>query len=129
MSTGPGDMYSLLYHLTIVLHFLFIIFVVLGGLLVIRYHSFAFFHLPAAIWGAWIEFSGGICPLTPWENRFRMLAGESTYRGDFIVHYLSYIIYPERITTEIQYLLGTFVVIVNLAFYGIAIHRHIKKPT
>ncbi|MBL8424926.1 MAG: DUF2784 domain-containing protein, partial [Candidatus Accumulibacter phosphatis] len=72
----------------VVLHCLFIAFVVLGGVLALRWPRLAWVHLPAACWGAAIELSGWICPLTPLENRFRQAAGEAGYAGSFIDHYL-----------------------------------------
>ncbi len=78
----------------VVLHFLFIAFVVLGGVLALRWPRLAWVHLPAACWGATIELSGWICPLTPIENRFRQAAGEAGYAGSFIGHYLLPVLYP-----------------------------------
>lgn len=110
----------------VVIHFLFIIFVICGGLLVIRWRKMAIVHLPAAIWGAAVEIFGWICPLTPLENRFRDLAGETAYSGDFIGRYLLPVIYPENLTAEIQYILGGVVIIVNVMIYFIVVRRHRK---
>jgi hypothetical protein len=113
--------YNLLVDAIVVAHFLFIAFVVCGGLLVIRRPRIAFVHLPAAIWGAAVEIFAWVCPLTPLENHFRNLAGFDSYRGDFIARYLLPIIYPEHLTTIIQYILGGLVIFVNMIFYSIAI--------
>ena len=118
-------MYSLLADAVIVIHFLFIAFVVAGGLLVLYRPKVAFLHLPAAFWGAFIEFSGWICPLTPLENHLRQLGGESAYSGDFVVRYLIPVIYPAGLTGQIQNILGAFVVAINLVFYFFAIRRHL----
>ena len=80
--------------LLILLHFGFIFFVVFGCLLVWRWSWLIWLHLPAVAWAILIEFSGGICPLTPWENHFRRLAGQQGYPGSFVEHYLLPIIYP-----------------------------------
>ena len=101
----------------LVLHFAFIAFVVLGGLLVLRWPRLAWLHLPAAAWGAGIAFIGGICPLTPLENRLRMLGGESAYGGGFIEQYLTALIYPAGLTRGVQAALGALVVVVNLWVY------------
>lgn len=106
-----------------VLHFLFIVFVVVGGVLALRWPRLAWVHLPAACWGATIELSGWICPLTPIENRFRQAAGEAGYAGSFIDHYLLPILYPAGLTREIQYGLAAVVIVVNLAVYGRLLRR------
>jgi hypothetical protein len=120
-------MYNVLADTIVVIHFLFIVFVLFGGCLVIFRPWTAILHLPAAIWGAFVELSGWICPLTPLENRLRDLAGEHSYTGDFIVQYLMPVIYPEKLTTSIQQFLGMAVIFINLIFYYIAIKRHTKK--
>ena len=117
-------MYNILADAVIAAHFLFIVFVVCGGLLVIRWPQIAFLHLPAAIWGALVEIFNWICPLTPLENHFRHLAGYSLYNGDFIVRYLIPIIYPENLTINIQQFLGGMVIFINIIFYSLAIRRH-----
>lgn len=117
-------MYNILADAIVVAHFLFIAFVVFGGLLVIRWPRIAFVHLPSAIWGAAVEIFGWICPLTPLENHFRYLAGDASYSGDFIARYLLPIIYPENLTIAIQQVLGVLVIIINIIFYIIALRRH-----
>ncbi|WP_434735600.1 DUF2784 domain-containing protein [Candidatus Accumulibacter propinquus] len=107
----------------VVLHLLFIGFVVVGGVFVLRWPGLALVHLPAACWGAAIELSGGICPLTPLENQFRQDAGAAGYPGSFIEHYLLPIIYPAGLTRDIQYGLAAVVIVVNVAVYGHLLHR------
>lgn len=107
----------------VVLHGLFIVFAALGGLLSIRDPRAAALHLPAAAWAAWIELSGGICPLTPVENRLRELAGESSYAGGFIEHYLLPVIYPPGLTPSIQWMLAVAVVLINVGIYTWVIRR------
>lgn len=115
--------YRILADLVVVLHLLFIVFVVMGGLLALRRPWLALLHLPAAGWGAYIEFTGSYCPLTPLENHFSRLAGDQGYAGGFIEHYLLPIIYPSGLTSDIQLLLGLFVVAVNLAVYALVVRR------
>lgn len=98
-------------------HLAFIVFALLGGLLVAWRPWLAWLHLPAALWGVWIETSGGICPLTPWENHLRRLAGESGYPGGFVEHYLIPLIYPIGLTPAIQAWLAIVVIAVNLTIY------------
>lgn len=116
-------MYGLLADGVLVLHLLFIVFVVAGGLLVLRWPRLALAHVPAVVWGVWIELSGNDCPLTGIENSLRLKAGESGYSGGFIEHYLMPVIYPQGLTRELQYLLAAGVVIINLAIYGWLIYR------
>lgn len=117
-------LYRILTDLVIFLHLLFIVFVVAGGLLVLRQAWIALLHLPTVLWAAYIEFTGHICPLTPLENHFRRVAGGDGYSGGFIEHYLLPIIYPVGLTYEIQISLGLFVVVVNLMLYSFFLYRH-----
>ena len=110
--------YRIAADLLVLFHFAFILFVVLGGFLVFYRHLFAWLHLPAVIWGVLIEFSGWICPLTPWEQSLRIKAGQSGYSGGFVEHYLVSLIYPEALTPEIQFVLGMLVLILNVGVYA-----------
>ncbi|CAG9174165.1 hypothetical protein LMG23992_02651 [Cupriavidus laharis] len=105
--------------LVVVVHFLFIAFVVGGALLLFRWPRVAWVHLPAAAWGVFVEWSGRVCPLTPLENALRRAAGEAGYGGGFVERYLLPVIYPVGLTTEIQIWLGVFVVVVNVVIYAI----------
>lgn len=116
-------MYSLAADAVLVLHLGFVVFVGLGGLLALRWPRVAWLHIPAAIWGAAIEFGGWICPLTPIENDLRLRAGESPYTGDFVARYLLPVIYPEGLTRDAQIVLGLGVVLLNAAIYFIVLRR------
>jgi hypothetical protein len=113
--------------LVLVLHLAFIAFVIVGGLLVLRYRWFVFVHIPAALWGAFVEISGRICPLTIWENSFRRSAGESGYADSFIEHYLLPIIYPAGLTRSVQLWLAGIVIVANVVIYAWLLYRW-KKP-
>jgi uncharacterized protein DUF2784 len=113
--------------LVVGVHFLFVLFVVLGGLLVLRWPRLAYLHVPAAVWGGWIEFTGRICPLTPLENSLRRSAGEAGYQGGFIEHYILPVLYPSALTRDIQILLGAIVVGLNLAIYTYLLRRKSRK--
>ena len=106
----------------VALHFAFVAFALLGGLLAWRRLRYALVHLPALAWAAWSEFSGNLCPLTPLENRLRRSAGEAGYAGGFVEHYLLPILYPAGLTPAIQVWLGAFLVALNLAIYAVALH-------
>lgn len=107
----------------LLLHGLFILFAVLGGLLVWRWPRLAWLHLPAAAWAAWVAAAGWICPLTPLENVLRRSAGEAGYSGGFIAHYLLGLIYPEGLTRSVQVALGIGVVLLNGILYALRIAR------
>ena len=110
--------YRLLADGVLLLHLLFILFVVLGGLLLLRWPKLVWLHLPTALWGAAIEFAGWICPLTPLENALRHAAGDAGYGGGFIEHYLVPTVYPAHLTSNIQVSLGVAVVLINLLIYA-----------
>ena len=107
----------------VLLHLAFILFVVLGGLIVFRWPRFMWLHIPAAAWGAFIELTGRVCPLTPLENRLRIAAGETGYSGGFIEEYLIPVVYPGGLTRWVQISLGVGVVVINLVFYGLLVAR------
>ncbi len=119
--------YLVLADTVLILHFTFILFVILGAVLVLRWNRLAWIHIPCAVWGAWIEFQGSICPLTPLENRFRRLGGEAGYSGGFIEHYLVPLIYPSGLTRRTQIQLGLVVVAINVAVYGLIYWRRQRR--
>ena len=113
----------LLADAVLVLHGLFILFAIGGGLLVWRWPRLAWLHLPAVAWAAWVAWFGWECPLTPLENALRRAAGQAGYSGGFIDHYLLGVIYPKGLTRGAQIASGTFVALLNLAVYGLLIRR------
>jgi len=98
-------------------HFAFVLFVVVGGVLALRWRRVIWVHLPCAVWGALIEFTGCICPLTPLESWLRQRAGRSGYTGGFIEHYLIPVLYPVGLTRPIQIGIGVAVIVINVAIY------------
>jgi hypothetical protein len=110
-------MYPLLADLVLIIHLTFVVFVLCGGLLVLKWRWIAWLHLPAAIWGVVVEFTGWICPLTPLENWLRVQGGEAGYEDDFTTRYLLPILYPVDLIRDIQLLLGTVVIAVNAGMY------------
>jgi hypothetical protein len=99
------------------LHAAFIVFVVLGGLAVLRWPKLAWIHLPAAVWGVLIEFAGWYCPLTRVENSLLRRAGGAGYDGGFVAHYLFAVIYPSGLTRGMEVAIGVLVLAVNLGVY------------
>jgi hypothetical protein len=111
-------LYSVAADLLVFIHLAFVAFVGLGGLLVLKWRWLGVLHLPAVIWGALIEFQGWLCPLTPWEQQLRLMAGQASYTGSFIQHYFQPLLYPSLLTRDIQLLLGSGVIVINIAIYG-----------
>lgn len=119
--------YRLLADALVVIHGAFVLFVVLGGFLALWKTRLAWVHIPAALWGAYVEFAGKICPLTPLENHFRHLAGERGYAEGFIEHYLIPLMYPEGLTRDIQLMLGLVVLAINLIAYGLVLRKQFRS--
>lgn len=103
--------------LTLLLHFSFILFAIFGALLILKFKKIIYFHIPAVAWGAYIELSHSICPLTHLENYFLKKAGKDQYSIDFIENYVFKIIYPPVLNYEIQTYLGVILIFVNLVIY------------
>ena len=114
---------STLADLVLLVHLAFVLFVVLGGLLVLRWPRVAWVHVPVALYGAAIEFIGFVCPLTPLEVWLRRRGGEAGYAGGFIEHYITAALYPTGLTREIQLALGTGVLVLNAAVYAVVVRR------
>jgi hypothetical protein len=110
--------------LVVALHFAFVVFVALGGLLALRWPRVAWLHIPAVLWGALIEFSGWICPLTPLENYLRRQQGQAEYEGDFIARYFLRVLYPDGLTRNDQLMLGGLALGINLAIYAFILLKH-----
>jgi hypothetical protein len=104
--------------LVLVAHLAFVLFVVLGGFVALRWRHVARVHVLVALYGAAIEFLGFTCPLTPLENWLRRRGGQAGYSGGFIDHYVTATIYPHGLTREIQLVLGVAVLAINAAVYA-----------
>ena len=115
--------YRLLADLVFLAHLAFVVFVVLGGIAVWWRPKLAWLHVPAFAWGALIEFAGWICPLTPWEQSLRRLAGEKGYAGGFVEHYLFPVLYPDGLTRDVQIALGVLVLVINTVAYALILRR------
>jgi hypothetical protein len=117
--------YQILADLVVIVHLLFIIFALFGGLLLFLRGYLVFIHVPAAIWAALISFKGWICPLTPLENVLRSAAGAEGYTGGFVAHYLIPLIYPVSLTLKIQIIFGIFVVLINIGIYAFVYYKRL----
>lgn len=116
-------LHRLLADLVLVVHLLFIAFVVAGGFAAVRWPRLAWAHVPCFLWGALIEFADWICPLTPLEVRLRIASGQAGYSGGFIERYLLPIIYPGALNREIQIWLGLSVLALNAVAYAWLLRR------
>jgi hypothetical protein len=119
-------LYRVFADLVIVVHLAFVLFAVLGGLLVLRWKRCAWLHVPAVLWAALIEFAGWVCPLTPLENWLRVRGGAIVYRSSFVEHYILPLLYPAVLTRRLQIVLGLFVLGINLGIYGWVLYRVLK---
>ena len=115
--------YRLLADTVVVVHLGFVLFAVFGALLAFRWPKIIWLHLPALVWAAYIEFSGRICPLTPLENWLRRQGGDTGYTSSFIEQYLLPILYPANLTANTQIILGSLLVLLNVALYGLLLRR------
>jgi hypothetical protein len=111
----------------LLLHLGFIFFALAGGALALWWRWVPFVHIPAAVWGVYVELTARICPLTYLENYLRIKAGQSGYTDSFIEHYLLDLIYPPGLTSEIQFLLAAFVLVINMAIYSWLFYRWRKR--
>jgi hypothetical protein len=121
-------MVAVMAGVVVAVHIAFTAFAVAGGVLVRRWPRTAWIHLPAVVWAAYIELSGGICPLTPLENTLRARAGLESYEGDFVARYVFPVLYPQGLTREVQWLLGCGVLAVNAAVYTWAWRAQSARP-
>jgi hypothetical protein len=112
----------------LVSHLAFVLFVVFGALLLLRWPRLAWLQIPAVVWAAFIEFSGTICPLTPLEVALRQRAGQAGYGGGFVDHYVVSLLYPEGLTQNMQAMLGAVVIAINAAIYIVAFRRWRTSP-
>lgn len=117
----------LVFELVVLVHFGFIVWVVAGGFLVVRWWWLALLHLPAVSWAVLLEWNGWICPLTPLENALRSKRGMSVYDAGFVENYIVPVIYPDELTRAMQMAMAAGLVLVNVIAYGVAIHKHLLK--
>jgi hypothetical protein len=120
-------MFRFLADITVILHLAFVLFVVFGGLLVVRWPRLAWVHLPAVAWGACVEFTGWVCPLTPLENWFREQSGDLVYSSNFIERYLVPALYPSSLSREFQWVLGGLVLLINAAVYFLVLGGRVRR--
>jgi len=119
-------MYELAANLTLIVHFAFILFVIFGALLFFITKKIIFIHIPAFVWGSYIELTNSICPLTYLENWFLNKANLTTYSEGFIQNYIVQIVYPVNLTKDLQIYLGITLIVINIIIYAF-IYKVMKK--
>jgi len=119
--------YGIFTDIVVLIHLAFVIFAVLGGILFAWWRWIIWLHLPAFLWAFWIEFTGGICPLTPLENWLRIKGGQGGYEGDFVATYLLPVLYPAGLTRNAQLFLAMMVIVINVAIYGSILYKRSRK--
>lgn len=117
------SIYAFLADAVVVLHLAFVVFACLGGVLVFRFPWIKWLHIPAFLWAGYIEITGGICPLTPLENRLRFLSMEPMYANSFIERYVWNLLYPAELSHGLQITLGVGLIVINLAVYAVVLTR------
>ncbi|CAB1061528.1 putative membrane protein [Olavius sp. associated proteobacterium Delta 1] len=121
--------YGIFADIVVLIHLAFVIFAVLGAVLAIWWRWTIWLHLPAFLWAVWIEYTGGICPLTPLENWLRIKGGQGAYAGDFVATYLLPVLYPAGLTRNVQFILAMMVIVINVVIYGSIIYKRSWKKT
>jgi len=119
--------YALLADGVLLLHLAFVLFVIFGGLLSLCSPRWALVHVPIFVWGAMVNLMHWVCPLTPWENELRALAGEEGYAGGFIAHYVGSVVYPQIPSEQLGLLLGLAALIWNLLVYALVIALRYRR--
>jgi hypothetical protein len=122
-------LYRVFADLIVLVHLAFVLFAVLGGLLVLRWKRCAWLHVPTVLWAALIEFAGWVCPLTPLENWLRERGGVTAYQSGFVEHYILPLLYPAVLTRRLQIVLGLFVLGINVGIYGWVLYRALKAKS
>jgi hypothetical protein len=109
------------------LHFIFVLFSVLGGFLLLRKRWIAWFHVPSVLWSSFVNLFSHVCPLTPLENRFRRLAGQDGFEGGFIEHYITPLVYPGGMPRRMELIAGYSVLFWNALVYALVVTLRLRR--
>ncbi len=109
---------GLLADAVLLFHFLFILFAVFGGILVLYRKKVIWFHVPVVLWSSVVNLASLTCPLTPIENFFRAAAGQAGYHGGFVEHYIAPVVYPAGMPRELELVAGVSIIAWNVAVYA-----------
>ena len=122
----------LLADAVLVVHAVFIVFAIFGGLSTNRNGQWVkpalILHLACAAWASTVVIMGWTCPLTPLEQQLRSAAGQQGFSSSFIEQYLLAVIYPDGLTRGVQVLLGVGVVVINTLVYGVLMLKSSRSP-
>lgn len=104
-------------------HVSYVVFVMLGSLLVLRWPALLGVHLLAVVWaGATMIFDLG-CPLTPWEKTFWKRGGREPYEEGFLQHHVLRTRFDPASSRRNHILLGAFVLTLNAIVYLVVLRR------
>jgi hypothetical protein len=118
--------YRLLADIVVVVHFAFVVFVVVGGLLALRWPKVLWAHVPAVIYSVWIVTFSITCPLTPLERDLRARGGEEAYSESFIERYVEGVLYPGDMLRQAQ---AVAAVIVIGSWITLAVRRRRRQAS
>lgn len=112
-----SNFYSAMAVCVLLLHALFIVWVVFGAFVTRSRPVLRWMHIASLVWGIFTELLPWPCPLTVLENWLEAKAGVQPYQGGFLLHYLDKLVYPD-ISATVLTLGGVLVCVLNLALYG-----------
>jgi len=112
-----ANIYIALSVAVLLLHILFILWVIFGALVTRNRPVLRALHVASLIWGILTELTAWPCPVTLLENWLEARAGVEPYQGGFLLHYLDRLVYPD-ISITVLVTVGMLVCMVNLALYG-----------
>jgi|SRR5215472_6469042 len=112
-----SNIYSALAISVLILHALFILWVIFGALLTKSRPILRWLHISCLVWGILTELLPWPCPLTVLESWLEGSAGVEPEQGGFLLHYLDKLVYPNISPTTLTDA-AVIVCALNLAFYG-----------
>src|SRR5713226_10032008 len=110
-------LFEVLAELVLLIHLLWILWVILGWIVTRNRPSLRWFHIGSLLWGILIEVGPWPCPLTIAEQWLQRRAGSAEYQGSFLMHYLEAVIYPD-VSPELLTWAGSGVCLVILGIHG-----------
>lgn len=114
---AASSLYSALAIFVLLLHAMFILWVVFGALLTRSRPVLRWLHIASLVWGILTELLPWPCPLTSLENWAEGKARVEPYHGGFLLHYLDKLVYPD-ISVTVLTAAGVLICALNLAFHG-----------
>ena len=112
----PG-FYRAMAALVLLLHAVYIAWVIFGALFTRGRARLAALHVGTLLYGIIVEIFGLWCPLTELEQWLELRGGVSLYRGPFLLHYLDAVVYPD-ISPKLLIAAAVVVCLLNLGIYA-----------